>query len=135
MFATRLMQLFILSAAGLAVMVFVTSTDEQAKGTHSDTFAITDLLRGSDAQDFARVTGAREFYFPADYGSHDAYRTEWWYFTGNNEDAFGRQFGYQLTFFRFSPTAQTESGQSRWRSNQFYMAHLALTDVNLSLFY
>jgi len=135
MFATRLMQLFILSAAVLAVMAFVTSTDEQAKGTHSDTFAITDFLRGNDAQDFAQVTGAREFRFPADYGSHNAYRSEWWYFTGNNEDASGRQFGYQLTFFRFSPTAQTESGQSRWRNNQFYMAHFAVTDVKEKRFY
>ncbi len=77
MFATRLMQLFILSAAGLAVMVIVTSTEEQTKGIHSDTFAITDFLRGSDAQDFTRVTDAREFRFPSDYGSHDAYRSEW----------------------------------------------------------
>jgi hypothetical protein len=134
MFATRLMQLIFLSAAVVAVMVIVTGTGEHAKETQSGTFAITDFLRGSDAQDFAQVTGAREFHFPADHGSHDTYRSEWWYFTGNTEDASGRQFGYQLTFFRFSPTAQIESGQSRWRSNQFYMAHLAVTDIKKNAF-
>jgi predicted secreted hydrolase len=38
--------------------------------------------------------------FPADHGNHPEFKTEWWYFTGNLAAADGRQFGYQLTFFR-----------------------------------
>ncbi len=135
MFTTRLAQLFILSAIGLTIMLIMTRTGKSEKETDSGTFAITDFLRGSNVQDFARVTSARKFHFPADHGSHDNYRSEWWYFTGNNEDETGRQFGYQLTFFRFSPTTKINPDQSRWRSNQFYMAHLAITDVKKKRFF
>ena len=44
----------------------------------------------------------RPFAFPADHGPHPAFRTEWWYWTGNLREAGGggRRFGFQLTFFR-----------------------------------
>jgi len=35
---------------------------------------------------FALATEPREFSFPADHGSHDEFRNEWWYFTGNLAD-------------------------------------------------
>jgi predicted secreted hydrolase len=41
-----------------------------------------------------------EYRFPRDFYSHDDFRIEWWYYTGHLEDAAGRSFGYQLTFFR-----------------------------------
>src|ERR1700729_3421787 len=37
---------------------------------------------------------------PQDHYPHYNFRTEWWYFTGNVKATNGRQFGYQLTFFR-----------------------------------
>ena len=121
--------LFVLLATILAFFFLVNNTKNQPEATHIDSFAISEVLRGDDAQKFAQVGKPRQFIFPADFGSHDEYRTEWWYFTGNIVDASDRRFGYQLTFFRFRPKAEVESSQSRWRSSQFYMAHLALSDI------
>src|SRR5206468_204113 len=38
--------------------------------------------------------------FPRDHAAHEDYAIEWWYYTGNLRAGDGRQFGYQLTFFR-----------------------------------
>jgi putative ABC transport system permease protein len=89
-------------------------------------------LLGGDPEDerYARVTGPREFEFPADHGEHPAYRNEWWYLTGTLRDAQGRAFGFQYTLFRFA-MAPPQEGEPRegWRSRQVYMAHLAVTHV------
>ena len=45
-------------------------------------------------------SGPWQWSFPGDHGSHPGFRTEWWYFTGNFKDKDGKQYGYQLTFFR-----------------------------------
>ncbi|MFT7459896.1 MAG: putative secreted hydrolase [Planctomycetota bacterium] len=131
----RIAQLIILSIIVLVVLVLVTRNEEKINSSGAEAFSIAEVLRGKDEENFARVMQAREFHFPKDYGAHNDYRTEWWYFTGNLEDTSGRPFGYQLTFFRFSPTTKIEGSQSSWRSNQFYMAHFALTDINEKRFY
>jgi predicted secreted hydrolase len=41
--------------------------------------------------DFQRAEGPREFIFPQDYGAHNDFQTEWWYYTGNLQAADGRQ--------------------------------------------
>lgn len=81
--------------------------------------------------DFRRADGPREWSFPADYGAHPAYQTEWWYYTGNLETAGGRQFGYQLTLFRrgILPPDQIPARDSAWSAEEIYMGHLALTDA------
>ena len=84
---------------------------------------------------FARALTPQKFTFPIDHGSHNRYRTEWWYFTGNLKNTQGRQFGYELTFFRFALNPETSESKSAWRSNQMYMAHLTLTDVEKRRFY
>ncbi len=38
--------------------------------------------------------------FPRDHFEHPAFRTEWWYYTGNVHDAAGQRFGFELVFFR-----------------------------------
>jgi predicted secreted hydrolase len=79
---------------------------------------------------FARALAPREFSFPLDHGSHREFRTEWWYFTGNLGAQGGRQFGFELTFFRYAirPPGAEPTG-SDLRANEIYMAHFALTDV------
>ena len=86
----------------------------------------------ADASGYARVVGPQPLTFPADHGPHPDYQTEWWYYTGNLETADGRQFGYQLTFFRraLAPPAERVERASEWAADQAYMAHLALTDVS-----
>jgi len=86
----------------------------------------------ADTSGFARATGSRLLAFPADDGPHDAFQTEWWYYTGNLTAANGEHFGYQLTFFRraLAPPDQWVNRPSDWGTDQVYMAHLALTDVS-----
>ncbi len=88
-----------------------------------------------DDKGFARALTPKKFSFPTDHGAHNSYRSEWWYFTGNLKNPQGRQFGYELTFFRFALNAEIPESKSAWRSNQMYMAHLTLTDVEKGRFY
>jgi predicted secreted hydrolase len=78
------------------------------------------------------------FVFPRDHAAHDGFASEWWYYTGHVHTADGRRFGYELTFFRVglrAGQAMPKPGQSRWRGNQLYPAHFALTDVNGQSFF
>lgn len=86
---------------------------------------------GPASAGYARATGPRPLVFPADAGPHDAYQTEWWYYTGNLTAEGGGHFGYQLTFFRRAllPPGLVAARASDWATDQVYMAHLALTDV------
>jgi predicted secreted hydrolase len=85
-----------------------------------------------DASGFARADGPRAISFPADFGPHPDFQTEWWYYTGNLDAPDGRHFGYQLTFFRraIEPPGQAAPRASDWAASQVYMAHFALTDVS-----
>jgi predicted secreted hydrolase len=73
------------------------------------------------------------FTFPRDHAAHFGFQSEWWYYTGHLKARDGRRFGYELTFFRFGlrpGDPKPRAGQSRWRGNQLYPAHLAITDEN-----
>ena len=87
------------------------------------------LGAGDDNTGYQRAYQPRPFEFPADHGPHSDFRNEWWYVTGNLVDAAGRQFGYQLTLFRIALAPTTPVEDSAWRTNQIYMGHFALTDV------
>lgn len=69
--------------------------------------------------------------FPRDHFSHPAFKTEWWYFTGNVRDEAGRRFGYQATFFRHGlhPPGERAAGQSRFIVDDLKFAHFTVTDV------
>ncbi len=71
---------------------------------------------------------------PEDSGSHDTFQTEWWYYTGNLETSQGRQFGYQLTFFRQALSCEPVNGSSKWRTRQLYFSHFAVTDIKNNTF-
>jgi len=90
----------------------------------------------ADISGFARVDGLRPLAFPADFGPHPDFQTEWWYTTGNLEAEDGQHFGYQLTFFRRAllPPTDRQQRPSDWASSQVYMAHFALTDVSAEHF-
>ena len=126
--ANRLSSRFVISVI-LAVLALPGCTERSA-GISDEPISVGNVLRGDEAQALVKVSEPREFHFPADHGPHDEYRTEWWYFTGNTSDGDDHRFGYQLTFFRFRPKVEETRGSSRWRTEHFYMAHLALTDIN-----
>lgn len=92
-------------------------------------FSVADALGGIVEPGFARATLPRTFTFPIDHGPHPRFRTEWWYFTGNLHTTSGRRFGYQLTFFRSALTPAPVSRTSRWGTNDIFMAHFTITDV------
>jgi len=88
-------------------------------------------------ENFQKASPETELQFPRDHAAHDDYQTEWWYYTGNLDSMEGRQFGYQLTFFRraIQPEEQRENRVSNWATEQVYLAHFALTDVQGKDFY
>lgn len=106
------------------------------QSTHrQDLESTSNSLLSTNNEAFAKVLKPRAFIFPQDHGPHPAFRIEWWYFTGNLQTDMGRKFGYELTFFRFALTAEQQTTPSKWRDNQLYMAHFALTDVDDQQFY
>ncbi len=54
----------------------------------------------AQAVEFAPVLPGRKLAFPADYGAHPDFRTEWWYATGWLNLPDGSPLGFQTTFFR-----------------------------------
>jgi predicted secreted hydrolase len=61
--------------------------------------------------------------FPRDFGSHPAFRTEWWYLTGWLGDA----MGFQVTFFRARPK-DVGDNPSAFAPRQILLAHAAIAD-------
>ncbi len=84
---------------------------------------------GETSESFSRAEEIREFRFPLDHGSHDSFRSEWWYLTAMLDDEDGSEFGVQFTVFRQALKAQ-EVSSNPWQSVQVYLGHLALTDVD-----
>jgi len=71
-----------------------------------------------------------EYVFPRDHFSHDDFRIEWWYYTGNLESANGERFGYQVTFFRVGlEGTQKIVNPSKWKVDQIYFAHMTVSDL------
>ena len=90
------------------------------------------LWSAEDAPPFKQAIDPIQFSFPADHASHAGYQTEWWYVTGNVNDEKGREFGYQFTIFRralSSKSAQERGRTSAWAADDFYLLHLAISDV------
>lgn len=88
----------------------------------------------SGEETFRSVTGPCSLSFPRDHGSHEGYRTEWWYYTGNLETFSKRRYGFQLTFFRVEmvpPGDETiwPRHPSAWRTRNLFFAHAALSDI------
>jgi len=72
----------------------------------------------------------RRIAFPRDCGAHLAYRTEWWYLTGQLDPPAGSReprLGVQLTFFRIHPPIDADN-PSRFAAHQLVLAHAAIAD-------
>ena len=80
-------------------------------------------------EEWVQAVEPRDWNFPRDHGAHPAYRTEWWYFTGNLSDESDRHVGYQLTFFRFGVRREIENGGNPWQVRDLFMAHFTVTQV------
>src|ERR1700710_529896 len=70
-----------------------------------------------------------QYQFPRDHFAHPDFQTEWWYYTGNLRALNGHRFGYELTFFS-QAVPNSGDGNTVWRPDRFYLAHLALSDID-----
>jgi predicted secreted hydrolase len=132
---------------GIWLMIFIilVLSGCQKKPATPPELNVNDILGGQNTEGFERALDIRQFRFPDDHGSHNTFRNEWWYLTGNVSDDLGRFYGYQVTFFRTAvapPTtpkvpSQTQNieASSNWASNDIWMAHTAITDINKQVHY
>lgn len=79
---------------------------------------------------FAQVTPGHAISFPADYGAHPGFRTEWWYATGWLQTPDKKPLGFQITFFRIA-TGIDDANPSEFAARQLIIAHSALSDPAL----
>ncbi|HEU4522439.1 MAG TPA: lipocalin-like domain-containing protein [Thermoanaerobaculia bacterium] len=79
--------------------------------------------------DFRLAVPGYQFEFPRDHGSHDEYRTEWWYYTGHLRTDGGRRYGFEVTFFRVGVTTGEHATNTRWDLRHLALAHFAITDI------
>jgi predicted secreted hydrolase len=79
---------------------------------------------------FAPVVPGRPLVFPADFGAHPAFKTEWWYVTGWLDTPGGKPLGFQVTFFR-SRGGADDANPSAFAPKQLIMAHAALSDPSV----
>jgi predicted secreted hydrolase len=75
----------------------------------------------------------RKVVFPRDHYSHPDFKTEWWYYTGHFTTASGKNYGYQVTFFRFGLKDRQQKDSSPLFTD-LYMAHFALSDKDAKTF-
>lgn len=119
----------------IAAMVFLADIFNPSESEPSASMDLQSVLGVGDNAGFKKVFSAQPISFPKDHGPHSDYKTEWWYFTGNLESETGEAFGYQLTFFRFGLSPDEQESESKWASNEVYMAHFALSEEANKAFY
>lgn len=120
--------------ASLYLMVVGVTTADGGSLAPASSGDAVDIL-AAPPQGFAVASAPRAFRFPEDHGAHSGFRSEWWYYTGNVATDGGRRFAFQLTFFRFALSPHGSERASAWASNQVYMAHFTVTDVEAGRFH
>ncbi len=109
------------------VLIGISLIDTSATGEVSASAILANP--NPDISGFARAIEPYDWSFPADYGPHPEFQTEWWYYTGNVATEEGRRFGYQFTLFRRAIAPVEPETDSEWRTNQIYMGHFTITDI------
>ncbi len=126
------LDLFLIAVITVSLMAWLAwQTRQYSPAAASVT--LSSVLGPSD-EGFEKVSGPMPLQFPADHAAHEAWRSEWWYFTGNLRDQTGRPFGFQFTLFRLG-LGSVPVLDSAWSSDQLWMAHLALSDIEQQRFY
>lgn len=74
------------------------------------------------------------YQFPRDHHAHRDFKTEWWYFTGNLAAGDGREFGYQLTFFR-QGVRRGDPAETNFAVEDIKLAHFAISEVSAGKFH
>jgi predicted secreted hydrolase len=134
----KIVTIFIVFVAILTIVAFWLRQEYKANYNFKFSNPATQLTYKSD-QGFLKAIDKRKFTFPADHGAHHGFKTEWWYLTGNLENQENRHFGYQVTIFRNALRADHQDfikyRDSDWQSDNIYMAHFAVSDIEGGKFY
>lgn len=97
-----------------------------------DTVADVFLGKASTLRDGSEHRGVE---LPRDLYAHDAAQTEWWYYTGHLRTNSGRQFGFELVFFkRRTDLDRFGVMPLRLLANPLHLAHFAITDESRGRF-
>lgn len=92
------------------------------------------LLWAEAARKFLPALPGYDYEFPRDHGSHPQYQTEWWYYTGHLRTASGKEYGFELTFFRVGVAGDGSPSSNPWELRDVGLAHFAITDVGRKRF-
>jgi predicted secreted hydrolase len=118
-------RLFAAGCAGCAAAGVAAAGTMAAAVSPSD--AVATSASPAAAPVYATVREDRPLTFPADFGSHPQFRTEWWYVTGWLTTEQGESLGFQITFFRTKPDIDG-SNPSAFTPRQILIAHCAISD-------
>ncbi len=122
-----------LALLGIPALPWLWRVDTPRKSSDpADVAALLSAL--PPANEFERAGSPREFVFPDDHAAHPSFRHEWWYFTGNLRSP-TREFGFQLTFFRFALAANPPTTVNEWSSHFALLGHFALSDLTGERFF
>ncbi|MGB5472426.1 MAG: lipocalin-like domain-containing protein [Gammaproteobacteria bacterium] len=114
----------------LLLLALLVSACETGPPATAPMVRVDQVLGAEPDPGFARALEPRDFQFPQDHGAHPEFATEWWYLTGNLQSESGRRFGYQFTLFRVGLRPGEPVKDSMWRTNQIYMGHMAISDID-----
>ncbi len=117
------------SRARCTARLFTMAKAGGAAAAVAGAMAVATLLASysAAAPAYAPVADNHPMTFPADYGSHPQFRTEWWYVTGWLTTEHGESLGFQITFFRTKPDID-ENNPSSFTPHQLLIAHCAISD-------
>jgi predicted secreted hydrolase len=93
------------------------------------TFNIQHSTFAAQMAQFQPALPGYDYSFPRDHGTHDDYKTEWWYYTGHLDSDAGKRYGFELTFFRVGVVPPGTDPKTRWDLRNLSLAHFAITDV------
>jgi predicted secreted hydrolase len=119
----------------LLMLVIALVACETQQPANAPAVRVDQVLGAQPEAGFARAFEPRAFRFPEDHGAHRDYAVEWWYLTGNLRTANGRRFGYQFTLFRLALRPGEALQDSAWRTQQIYMGHIAISDIEAARHY
>lgn len=119
----------------LTMAIIFFGCEEKKLATPENGISLSKAMGDVEGEDFSKAAEKKKFIFPDDHGPHPNFKTEWWYFTGNLTSDDDRKFGYQFTIFRTALSKEKSERNSEWNSNQIYMAHFAITDIDGNKFY
>jgi predicted secreted hydrolase len=81
------------------------------------------------AQSWRPALPGYRFAFPRDHASHMEFQNEWWYYTGHMRTRAGREYGFELTFFRVGIQRPPRVARSAWTLRDIFFAHFTVTDI------